>query len=109
MVASETGKWITSDLAITTLDKAICSQKKKLENLVLHSDQGSQFTSIQFILFCQEHGITQSMSSSGCPYENAPMERYYNTFKAELINRFNFRTDEELENAVSEYAYFWYN
>lgn len=37
------------------------------------------------------------------------MERYYNTFKAELIYRFNFRTDEELSRAVSEYAYVWYN
>jgi putative transposase len=73
--------------------------------LILHSNQGSQFTSVQFI----EHGITQSMSAAGCPYDNAPMERYYNTFKAELINRFNFRTDEELAHAVSEFAYVWYN
>ena len=49
------------------------------------------------------------MSAAGCPYDNAPMERYYNTFKAELINRFNFRTDEELSRAISEYAYGWYN
>ena len=109
VVASETGKWITSDLAILTLEKAIHSQKRKPENLILHSDQGSQFTSVQFILYCREHGITQSMSAAGCPYDNAPMERYYNTFKAELINRFNFRTDEELAHAVSEFAYVWYN
>ena len=109
VVASETGKWITSDLAIMTLEKALHSQKKKPQNLILHSDQGSQFTSAQFILYCRQHGITQSMSAAGCPYDNAPMERYYNTFKAELINRFNFRTDEELTHAVSEFAYVWYN
>jgi putative transposase len=109
VIASETGKWITSDLAIRTLEKALHSQKKKPRNLILHSDQGSQFTSIQFISYCQKHGITQSMSAAGCPYDNAPMERYYNTFKAELIHRFNFRTDEELTYAVSEYAYVWYN
>jgi transposase InsO family protein len=109
VIASETGKWITSDLAIRTLEKALHSQKKKPRNLILHSDQGSQFTSTQFISYCQKHGITQSMSTAGCPYDNAPMERYYNTFKAELINRFNFRTDEELSYAVSEYAYVWYN
>lgn len=109
VVASETDKWITSDLAIKTLEKALNSQKHKPTNLILHSDQGSQFTSSQFILYCKEHGITQSMSAAGCPYDNAPMERYYNTFKVELINRFNFRTDEELSYAVSEYAYVWYN
>lgn len=109
VVASETGKWITSDLAIKTLEKALHSQKKEPRSLILHSDQGSQFTSAQFTLYCRDHGITQSMSAAGCPYDNAPMERYYNTFKAELINRFNFRTDEELTRAVSEYAYVWYN
>jgi len=109
VVASETGKWITSDLAILTLEKALHSQKRRPENLILHSDQGSQFTSVPFILYCRQRGITQSMSAAGCPYDNAPMERYYNTFKAELINRFNFRTDEELAHAVSEFAYVWYN
>lgn len=49
------------------------------------------------------------MSSAGCPYDHAPMERYFNTFKAELINRFNFHTDDKLTYAVSEYAYVWYN
>jgi transposase InsO family protein len=107
VVASETGKWITSDLAIKTLEKALNSQRKCPKNLTLHSDQGSQFTSVSFILYCKEQGVTQSMSAAGCPYDNAPMERYYNTFKSELVNRFNFSTDEEL--AVSEYAYGWYN
>lgn len=109
IVASETGKWITTDLAIRTLEKALNSQRKKPENLILHSDQGSQFTSAQFILYCHEHGIIQSMSAAGCPFDNSPMERYYNTFKEELINRFNFQTDEDLNRAISEYAYGWYN
>lgn len=39
VVASETGKWITSDLANSTLEKALNSQRKKPENLILHSDQ----------------------------------------------------------------------
>lgn len=105
VVASETGKWITSDLAILTLEKAFHSQKRKPENLILHSDQGIQFTSAQFTPYCREHGITQSMSAAGCPYDKAPMERYYNTLKAELINRFHLRTDEELTHAVSEFTY----
>ncbi len=109
VIASETDKWLTSDLAIRTLDKALKSQEINQNGLILHSDQGSQFTSLQFILYCQEHGITQSMSKAGCPYDNAPMERYYNTLKAELINRYNFRNDEELNHAISEYAYVWYN
>ena len=67
VVASETGKWITSDLAIKTLEKALNTQKIVPENLILHPDQRSQFTSLQFIQYCREHGITQSMSAAGCP------------------------------------------
>lgn len=109
VVASQNGKWITSDLAIETLQKALSAQKTVSKNLILHSDQGAQFTSLQFIMFCKENGITQSMSRAGCPYDNAPMERYYNSLKEELIRRYNFRTDDELSYAIAEYAYRWYN
>ena len=37
------------------------------------------------------------------------MERYYNTLKAELVYRFNFDTVAELDYAVAEYSYGWYN
>ena len=109
VVASETGMHITSSLAIKTLSKAISSQRGIPDGLILHSDQGSQYTSLEFIMFCNEHGIIQSMSKAGCPYDNAPMERYYNTLKAELINRYYFSTDEELRTAIAEFAYSWYN
>ena len=109
VVASEMGAYITSDLAKETLKKAIHSVKGVPKGLILHSDQGVQFTSIEFTKYCKEHGITQSMSKAGCPYDNSPMERYYNSLKQELINRYYFRTDAELNTSVQEYAYYWYN
>jgi transposase InsO family protein len=109
VVASENGRWMTSDLAIQTLKKALQTTGCNSHNLIIHSDQGSQFTSLEFILFCKDQGITQSMSHAGCPYDNAPMERYYNTLKAELINQYSFRTDEELDYSIFEFAYHWYN
>ena len=109
VVASENGKNITAELAIKTLQKAIQSQKNIKDGLILHSDQGSQFTSLEFTTFCKKHDIIQSMSKAGCPYDNAPMERYYNTLKAELINLYYFNSDQELDYAVSEFAYNWYN
>ena len=65
------------------------------QNLILHSDQGSQFTSAEFVEYCRELGISQSMSRTGCPYDNAPMERYYNTLKTELIYQYRFETAAE--------------
>ena len=109
VVASENGRWITSELATATIEKALKATNADPESLILHSDQGSQFTSLEFIMYCQDKGITQSMSHAGCPYDNAPMDRYYNTLKAELIYQYRFDTVEELDFAVSEFAYNWYN
>ena len=109
VVASENGPLITSELAIKTIDKAIKASGCNTQNIMIHSDQGSQFTSLGFITYCEEKGITQSMSHAGCAYDNAPMERYYNILKAQLIYQFNFNTFAELDYAVAEYSYGWYN
>lgn len=49
------------------------------------------------------------MSRAGCPYDNTPMERHYNKLKTELIYQYHFETAAELDYAVSEFAYDWYN
>lgn len=49
------------------------------------------------------------MSRAGCPYGNALMESFYETFKAELIRQNKFTNDELLNEAVTEYSYVWYN
>ena len=49
------------------------------------------------------------MSKAGCPFDNAPMERYYNTLKNELIYHHHYHNDNELNDAVNEFAYVWYN
>ena len=107
VVASENGKYMTSDLAIRTLGKAICASKCDPRKLILHSDQGSQFTSAEFTnhYHCRRLAITQSMSRAGCPYDNAPMELYYNTLKAELTNQYSFQTDKYLNGTIQEFAY----
>lgn len=110
IVASITDKTISTDLAIRTLEKALNAQQiKKKSSLILHSDQGSQYTSKAFIEYCKARGVTQSMSRAGCPYDNAPMERYFNTLKNECTGLYEFRTQEELYRAVEKFAYVTYN
>ena len=79
VVASITDCHITSELAIRTLQKALESQHPPKDGLILHSDQGRQYTSKAFIEFCESAHVIQSMSKAGYPYDNAPMERYFNT------------------------------
>ena len=110
VIASITDRNITADLAKRTLEKAIHSQPGiDLSKLLVHSDQGSQYTSKEFTEFCEDLGITQSMSKAGYPYDNAPMERYFNTLKNDLIYQHYYHTEKELYTAIEEFAYVQYN
>ena len=108
VVASVNSNRINTNLAIDTLNKALES-RKGVDGVILHSDRGSQFTSKEFVEYCKAKNVIQSMSRAGCPYDNAPMERYFNTLKAELINLRTFADDDTLYREVNRYAYGWYN
>ena len=107
-VAIVNSKWINTDLAIKALSKEI-ERENPEDGLIPHSDQGVQFTSWAFTKYCEQQGIAQSMSKAGCPYDNAPMERFYKSFKTELIYLNTFENDEQLDKAVNKYVYVWYN
>lgn len=109
VIASITDRNITSDLAVRTLKKALESQPSIKEGVILHSDQGTQYTSKAFTEFCESVNVTQSMSKAGYPYDNAPMERYFNTLKNECTNLYEFTTEEALYQTVEEFAYVAYN
>ena len=49
------------------------------------------------------------MSKAGYPYDNAPMERYYNTLKNELINHHYYHSEKELYTSIEEFEYVHYN
>lgn len=109
VIASLNGKEMTAELAINTLKRALSAHPAIKSGLILHSDQGSQYTSKAFTEFCESANITQSMSKAGCPYDNAPMERYFNTLKNELIYQHYFCDDKELDAAIESFAFVWYN
>ena len=101
-------KYMNKELKLRSIvrpKKPKCEQGK----LILHSDQGSQFTSKAFVDFCESVEVTQSMSKAGYPYDNAPMERYFNTLKNECTNLRDFKTEQSLYQAVEEFAYVEYN
>ena len=109
VIASITDHHISSDLAIRILQKALDSQPAIKGGLILHSDQGSQYTSKTFTEFCESVNVTQSMSKAGYPYDNAPMERYFNTLKNECINLYEYETEDALYQAVEDFSYVEYN
>ena len=72
---------------------------------MMHSDQGAQFSLKEFTEFCKSKRIVQSMSKASYPYDNAPMERYFNTLKKELLNLHTYHTHSNLNLAIEEFAY----
>ncbi len=95
-IASVNSDYINTELAIETLTEAL-KKEKPSNGILLHSDQGVQYTSWEFVNFCKDHGVIQSMSKAGCPYDNAPMERFYNTFKSCFYYRYTFESVEQLD------------
>ena len=61
------------------------------------------------IIVCVKNHVQQSMSRAGCPYDNAPMERFYNTLKNEYFNLRKFKTVEQLAHGVYQFIYGKYN
>ena len=94
VIASFNGVHITSELAIETAKLAIHCYKPN-KGLILHSVQGIQVNSHHFNVFFEKAHIQQSMSLVGCPYDNTPMERYYNTLKSERMNHFSYKTNAD--------------
>lgn len=99
---------MTSDLATKTLQLALKKQKPEA-GVILHSDQGVQYTSQHFVEFCSAHKVQQSMSRAGMPLDNAPMERFFNTLKHEFYYIFEFKNSEILDNKLYHFVNIKYN
>jgi transposase InsO family protein len=76
--------------------------------LVHHSDQGSQYTSHDFLALLQQHNIQVSMSGVGNCYDNAMMESFFATLKTECVTE-RFETRQQARQLVFEYIEVWYN
>ena len=100
------GSDMSSSLVTDTIRKAL-KQEKVTGGLALHSDQGSQYTSQAYFDLTQAYHVSPSMSSPGCPYDNAAMENFFGTLKTECLYRAHFTTRAEVEQLVSEYVDFY--
>lgn len=67
---------------------------------ILHSDQGSEYTSQEYISFAEKREIKISMSRKSSPWENGYQESFFSTFKLELGDPASFKTLGELTEAI---------
>jgi putative transposase len=76
---------------------------------ILHSDHGSQYTSWAFGQRLRAAGLLASMGTVGDCYDNAMMESFWGTMQLELLDTKEWRTRDELANAIFEWIECWYN
>ncbi|NOZ56691.1 MAG: transposase [Calditrichaeota bacterium] len=79
------------------------------DQTVIHSDQGTQFTSWAFTRRAKESGLLPSMGSIGDCFDNAMIESFWTRMQVELLNRKRWKTRVELANAIFEYLEIFHN
>ena len=97
-----------TDLALQALTMAVWRRRPK-PGLMLHSDQGTQFTSGDWQAFLSEHGIVCSMSRRGNCHDNAVAESFFQLLKRERIRRKIYLTRDEARADLFDYIEVFYN
>jgi putative transposase len=98
----------TTALVTNALGMAI-DQRRPSESTVIHSDQGTQFTSWAFTRRAIDSGLLPSMGSVGDCFDNALMEAFWSRMQVELLDRQRWSTRVELANAIFEYLEIFHN
>ena len=99
---------MTSRLVVDALEMAV-QQRLPGEDLLAHSDRGSQYASEHYQRVLAGHGITCSMSQRANCWDNAPAESFFATLKKELVHLEDFATRAKARTAIFEYIEMFYN
>lgn len=98
---------LRTELVLEALNMAL--EQRRPREVIHHSDQGTQYTSVAFGQRCREAGVRPSMGSVGDCFDNAMCESFFATLECELLDRRRFKTQAEARLAVFEFLEGWYN
>jgi putative transposase len=99
---------LVTQLVVDAMSMAV-ERRGAVTGVIHHSDQGCQYTSIEFGRHCREAGIRPSMGSVGDCYDNAMCESFFATLECELLDRHRFADRAEAELAVFDFIEGFYN
>ena len=99
---------MTSRLVVDALEMAI-QRRLPGEELLAHSDRGSQYASEHYQLLLGRYGIECSMSEVGQCWDNAPAESFFASLKKELVHDEDYQTRAEAIASIFEYIEVFYN
>ena len=99
---------MTRQLALNAFEMAV-SRRDMPSEVILHSDQGSQFASFDWQRALKKYNVIPSMSRRGNCYDNAVVESFFKTLKKECVRKYIFKTREEAKRKIFEYIEMFYN
>jgi transposase InsO family protein len=97
-----------TSLVVAALDMAL-QDRRPAAGVIFHSDRGSQYTSTQFALYCETHGVVRSLGRTGSCFDNAVSESFNATYKKELIHTRPWPNIQTLIKATFEWVETQYN
>ena len=95
-------------LVINALLMAVYEFQRKAEVMV-HSDQGSQYGSADYLAFMKEHNLVPSMSRAGNYHNNAVAESFFATIKKRIVKRRIYSTREDAKAEIFNFIEMFYN
>jgi len=97
-----------TDLVSAALHMAL-GRRRPEPGTLHHSDRGSPYASAAYQTLLSQRGFIVSMSGAGNCYDNAPMESFFGTLKAECAHWQRYRTRDEARQDLVRYIESWYN
>ncbi|WP_143441137.1 IS3 family transposase [Idiomarina abyssalis] len=95
-------------LVIKALLMAVYQRRPK-EKVLVHSDQGSQYGSSDYLTFMKEHNLIPSMSRRGNCHDNAVAESFFATFKKRVIRKKIYPSRNEAKTEIFNFIEMFYN
>jgi transposase InsO family protein len=106
IIAYKISYHMDNKLVMDTLNDAIRKQKD-VYGVILHSDQGFQYTSNEYKAICEANGIRISMSPKGSPVDNSPIESFHSSLKRETLRSYDITSLKEYIHLVKEWIEFY--
>lgn len=108
IVGWATGSRIDQELTLKALEQALL-RRRPSRGLLHHSDQGGQYSAAAYRQLLAQHGLEPSMSRVGNCYDNAMVESFFSTLKAELAGYGTFATRQQANHSLFDYIEGYYN
>jgi putative transposase len=99
---------MTREVVIAALTMALWRRRPE-RGLIVHSDRGSQYASLDYQALLERHGALASMSRKGDCYDNAAMESFFHSLKVQQVHDVRYQTREDAKADLFEYIETYYN